>query len=445
VRWTKTISSTDDDHDGIPCYYLWSLHVSRLIMKPFDIAIVGGGLVGLTLVRALQPALDAGARLVVIDPAPKPSDTAPQSPSFDDRATALSAYSCMAFERLGLGDELGRCGSPIRWIEVSDKGHAGYQVMDSTDHPEGYFGRVIANASLGQMLWQACQSLSQVDWCFSSEVSTIETGQSHSNLILAHGESIQARHVILCDGGRSSLAQQLGIQYRTVDYQARAVVATARTEHPHRGRAYERFTDTGPIAMLPFGECSALVWTVPQRQEKRFQALTDIDRLALLNQRFGDRLGRITEVGVLNSYPLQLRTASELARHRLLVLGNAAATLHPVAGQGFNLAIRSIMRTAALLNRQLQQNEDPGAIGPLQALAAEIQADQNVTARFSDTLVRSFSHSRPWVQIGRSLGLNALDRHPLLGRGFALASMGLLQGAPLPKADTQLPSEGQPA
>ena len=411
-------------------------------MKPFDIAIVGGGLVGLTLVRALQPALDAGARLVVVDPAPTPTDQAPHSPSFDDRATALAAYSCLALRRLGLGEPLDRYASAIRWIEVSDKGHAGYQVMDAADHPEGAFGQVIGNAALGQILWQGVQSIPGVDWRFGTRVQNLVPGQSDSSLHLDNGDSLTARLVILCDGGRSPLTGQLGIGHEVRDYQARAVIATARTEQPHAGRAFERFTDTGPIAMLPFGDYSALVWTVPSRLEKRFQALTERERLALLNQRFGQRLGRITELGPLTGYPLQRRTATELVRHRLLVLGNAAATLHPVAGQGFNLALRSVMRTATLLNRQLIQGEDAGAIAPLRTLAASIQADQAITAGFSDTLVRSFGSERPWLQLGRTVGLNTLDRHPQLGRGFALASMGLLQGAPLPRHDLNLSTEG---
>lgn len=411
-------------------------------MKPFDIAIVGGGLVGLTLVRALQPALEAGARLAVIDPAPTPTNQAPQSPSFDDRATALAAYSCLTLRRLGLGESLDRCSSPIRWIEVSDKGHAGYQVMASADQPEGAFGQVIGNAALGQILWQGVQSLPGVDWRFGTQVQQIIPGQADSSLSLDSGDTLSARLIILCDGGRSPLTGQLGIEHDLRDYQARAVIATARTEQHHAGRAFERFTDTGPIAMLPFGDYSALVWTVPSRLEKRFQALNERDRLALLNQRFGQRLGRITELGPLTGYPLRRRTAKELVRHRLLVLGNAAATLHPVAGQGFNLALRSVMRTAALLNQQLTQGEDAGAIAPLHTLAAAIQTDQAVTASFSDTLVRSFGSERPWLQLGRTLGLNALDRHPRLGRSFALASMGLLQGAPLPHPHLNPAKEG---
>ncbi|WP_051207036.1 FAD-dependent monooxygenase [Saccharospirillum impatiens] len=412
------------------------------MMKPFDIAIVGGGLVGLTLVRALQPALTAGARLVVIDPAPKPTHQAPQSPSFDDRATALSAYSCLALSRLGLGEPVERYSSAIRWIEVSDRGHAGYQVMDAAHHSDGAFGRVIANAALGQILWQGVQSLPGADWYFGTRVQQIKPGQTNSTLKLDNGETLSARLIILCDGGRSPLTEQLGIGHTQRNYNARAVIATARTEQPHAGRAYERFTESGPIALLPFGDFSALVWTIPARLEKRFQALNENDRLTLLNQHFGQRLGRITELGPLTGYPLQRRTATELVRHRLLVLGNAAATLHPVAGQGFNLALRSVLRTATVLNQHLILGEDAGAIGPLHALAAAIQADQSVTAGFSDTLVRSFGSARPWLQLGRTLGLNALDRHPLLGRSFALASMGLLQGAPLPHPEPTLATDG---
>ena len=407
-------------------------------MEPFDIAIVGGGMVGLTLASALRPALNAGARLVLVDPAPQPTDSAPQSPSFDDRATALSSLTSTALDRLGLWSRLEPHASAINWIEVSDRGHAGYQVMDAEEFPGHSFGSVVANRNLGVVLWQGCQDLPSVKWRFDTSVERLEPDNEYQQLQLSSGETLRARQVFLCDGGRSPLARRLGIQYRQQDYQASARVTSVRTEEHHGGRAFERFTEDGPIALLPFGEYSALVWTVPDRLLSRIRAMSKTEQLGWLNERFGQRLGRITDISEPSSYPLILRQCREPVRHRLMVLGNSAATLHPVAGQGFNLAMRSVLRTAERMNATLLNAEDPGDYRGLRDLAAEIDRDQWLTATLSDGLVRTFANPQPWFQLGRNLGLNMLDRHPLLSKVFTLTSMGVLQGAPLPKGDAVL-------
>lgn len=401
-------------------------------MPRYDISIVGGGLVGLTLAIALEPALRAGARLTLIDPAPQPETTAPRSPSFDDRATALSAYSQSAYQRLGVWSLLESYASPIRWIEVSDRGHLGYHRMES-DQLGQDFGAVVANANLGLGLWQRARQLDGLDWRFGDSVTAVAPGQDAQSLTMASGESLDSRLVILCDGGRSALAAKVGLAARQTDYHGWARIATVRTSVAHNGRAYERFTEQGPIALLPFGDYSALVWTLADAQRRRLDALSATEQLAWLNQAFGQRLGRITDLGAAFDYPLLRRELTEPVRPRLLALGNAAATLHPVAGQGFNLAIRGLMRTADALNRALSAGEDPGAIALLQPLAEAIGRDQQVTAGFSDRLVRTFASANPLLRLGRNLGLNLLDRHPRLSRSFVLASMGLSQGAPLPE------------
>ncbi|WP_108126045.1 FAD-dependent monooxygenase [Saccharospirillum mangrovi] len=404
-------------------------------MPRYDIAIVGGGLVGLTLAIALEPALRAGARLTLIDPAPQPETSAPRSPSFDDRATALSAYTQSVYQRLGVWPLLEQYASPIRWIEVSDRGHLGYHQMDSADF-DGDFGAVVANANLGLGLWQRARELDGLDWRFGDSVSALKPGQDAQQLTLNSGADIDARLVILCDGGRSPLAAQLGLSARQTDYNGWARIATVRTETPHNGRAYERFTEAGPIALLPFGDYSALVWTLSDSRRRQLDALSHDAQLALLNESFGQRLGRITELGNAFDYPLVKRELLDPVRPRLLALGNAAATLHPVAGQGYNLAIRGLMRAAERLNQALLNQNDPGVSALLQPLAADIAGDQRLTATFSDSLVRTFASSNPLLQLGRNLGLNLLDRHPSLSRSFVLASMGLSQGAPLPEAQS---------
>ena len=410
-------------------------------MDTFDIAIVGGGMVGLSLALALKPSLEAGKRLVLIDPAPQPGDQTPHSPSFDDRATALADYSCRVLEHLGVWPLLSPHASPIEWIEVSDKGHLGYQALNSQALFNRSFGAVVSNANLGQALWQKARELPAVEWAFGESVERIESHKAQQHLILGGRKVLAARQVFLCDGGRSPLLQQLGIATQQRPYQARAIIASVRTEQPHQGRAYERFTDHGPIALLPFGDHCALVWTYPNRLHKRLIAMTPAQQLDWLNQHFGQRLGRITEISSTQSYPLNLVQAVTPIRHRLMAIGNSAATLHPVAGQGFNLAMRSLMRSAQYCNQCFAEGKEPGAFKGLQQLADTIAADQRQTAFFSDQLVRQFSSTNPLLAAARSLALGSLDRHPLAQKAFALASIGLLQNAPLSSAPLEaLPS-----
>lgn len=407
-------------------------------MDTFDIAIVGGGMVGLSLALALKPSLEAGKSLVVIDPAPQPTEQAPHSPSFDDRATALADYSCQALEHLGVWPALSAHASAIDWIEVSDRGHLGYQVLDSQRLFNRPFGAVVSNTNLGQALWQQARTLPEVEWCFGEPVDHIDSHSEHQRLTLNSSRTLAARQVFLCDGGRSPLLQKLGIPLQQQPYQAMARIATVRTEQPHQGRAYERFTHQGPIALLPFGNYCALVWTYPERLHKRINAMTPAQQLDWLNQHFGQRLGRLTEISPTQAYPLSLVQAVAPIRHRLMALGNSAATLHPVAGQGFNLAMRSLMRSARYCNQSFAEGKEPGEFKGLQALAQSIAADQRQTAFFSDQLVRHFSSTNPLVAAARTLALGSLDRHPMAQKAFALASMGLLQNAPLSSAPLEV-------
>ncbi|EAR08880.1 2-octaprenyl-6-methoxyphenyl hydroxylase [Reinekea sp. MED297] len=384
---------------------------------------------GLTLTALLQPALDRGLTTALIDPAPQPSSGAPGSPSFDDRATALSGQTLDVLQRLGLS-ELNSVVSDILEIEVSDHGHLGYHHMRAAEQQFDRYGAVIANRSLGSLLWQHTQAL-PVDWRFGQSVSKARPINDGIELTLADGHQIHAGLLVLCDGGRSSLTEQLGLQAQTVDFNAVARIATVETTLPHQGKAFERFTQQGPIALLPFGDFSALVWTAPKATQSTWPS-TPEDAIPLLEAQFGQRLGRVRRIGDWQQYPLIERTLSQPVGHHFIALGNTAATLHPVAGQGFNLALRGVQRFADLINRT--HDEGAGQLPSFQeltTLAETIQGDQDLTAGFSRQLISLFGSANPLLQIGRGLGLNSLDRHPSLSRLFALNSMGLLAAAPV--------------
>lgn len=396
-------------------------------MKHADLVIIGGGMTGLTLTAALRPSIEAGLSVSVIDPASAPIQAAPSSPSFDDRATALSQNTLDILTTLGIKN-IDEFVSDIVDIEVSDAGHGGYHYMASQDQDRQRFGSIIANRSLGSLLWQQCQNL-PVDFQFSQRVSAIKPMQDGHTVELSNGETLHSSLLILCDGGRSTLAQQLGFHRTHQPFNALARIATVKTEYAHQGRAFERFTPNGPIALLPFGHFSALVWTIPEPEANQYPS-TKTSALAWLNDHFGQRLGRITDISQWYEYPLEESRTVTIAGHHCLVLGNAAATLHPVAGQGFNLAIRGVTRSALQINdTYLSENTLP-TFAAFNQIAHDIIADQQTTMLASRSLIKLFGASNPIIQLGRNVGLNSLDRHPVFSQLFALAGMGYLSGAP---------------
>lgn len=397
-------------------------------MDRFELVIVGGGMVGLTTALALRPMLNLNCTICLIDPAPEPSLHPLESPSFDDRATALSRYSLGIFNTLGL-TSLPQHTSTINAIEVSDRGHAGYHHMAAQEQGFNEFGAVVANKTLGQLLWQEASKLN-IHYRFNQRVATITPTQQGHDLTLDSGEQLSGQYVLLCDGGRSGLHKQLGLQEKSHDFKARARIATVKTEQHHQGKAFERFTESGPIALLPFGEFSALVWTLPNKTYDAISALDDTAVKTWLNQKFGQRLGGISAISEWQEYPLIEKQLPITVSHGFIALGNAAATLHPVAGQGFNLAIRSIMRCAKLLNTQYQKAQDLPTFNQWQLLSNDIRDDQAKTVLFSKKLIQLFESTSMATQLGRGIGLSSLDRHPIISQSFALAGMGLIQNAP---------------
>jgi 2-octaprenyl-6-methoxyphenol hydroxylase len=397
-------------------------------MEQFDLAIIGGGMSGLTLLRALRKSIANGLRVTLIDPADQPLNAVVGSPSFDDRATALSEQTLRIFNALEMPG-IEQVSSDITDIEVSDRGHLGFHEMSASEMGFKRFGAVIANKALGTLLWQQVMNL-PISWRFNCEASKIRPVKNGQQIHLSDGEMLITTQVILCDGGRSDLARQLGLTPQEKQFKARARIATVTTQAPHYGKAFERFSPTGPIALLPFGRFSALVWTIPENDENLLN-ISPREAIDWLNKNLCNRLEGITQIGEWYEYPLIQKTLDTHCIHGLVATGNSAATLHPVAGQGFNLAIRSIVRLAALINRHYSEHSRLPAYRNFQQVCNEIIQDQKRTVGFSGELIRVFGSQSLWIQLGRNLGLNSLDRHPVLSKSFALGSMGLLESLPL--------------
>ncbi|MCQ4348811.1 2-octaprenyl-6-methoxyphenyl hydroxylase [Pseudomonas stutzeri] len=386
------------------------------------IAIVGGGLVGASLALALLRG-GVGARdwsISLIEPH-APGDGF--QPSYDARCSALSFGTRLIYEDLGLWPAIAERAEPITDIHVSERGRFGATRLAAEQEGVPALGYVVENAWLGHCLWQALHGEAGIDWRCPARVSAAQARAGGYRLTLDDGSPLDCELLVLADGGRSDLRRQLGIHVRRTPYGQTALIANVTPGEPHRGEAFERFTSDGPMALLPLADdrC-ALVWTRPDADAARLAALDERAFLAELQQAFGYRLGAFRKVGARHSYPLALLEAEEQVRRHLVVLGNAAHGLHPIAGQGYNLSLRDVMALAETL---LQDEAPLGDLAALQRYLAGQRLDQTLTVGFSDKVTRLFSHGRRGLGDVRHLGLLALDLLPPAKHWFARQAMGL--------------------
>ncbi|MBF3325966.1 2-octaprenyl-6-methoxyphenyl hydroxylase, partial [Pseudomonas aeruginosa] len=358
-------------------------------MSKVNLAIIGGGLVGASLALALQAgARERGWSIVLIEPF-APGNA--YQPSYDARSSALSYGSRQIYERLGLWPAIAERAEPILHIHVSDRGRFGATRLTAIEEGVPALGYVVENAWLGQCLWKALDP-EVVRWHCPAEVKTLEAREGGYRLTLDDETQLDCELAILADGGRSGLREQLGIAVEQTPYRQTALIANVSPSEAHLGQAFERFTPSGPMALLPLPDnrC-ALIWTRPGKDAERLRGLDDAAFLGELQAAFGYRLGAFRQVGARHCYPLHLVEAREQVRPHLVVLGNAAHSLHPIAGQGFNLSLRD---TLALVDALLHDDAPLGEFAVLQRYLDGQRLDQQMTVGFSDRVTRLFSNDR---------------------------------------------------
>ena len=397
----------------------------------FDIAIVGGGMVGASLACALG---GSGLNVAVIEAVPLPSAS---QPSYDERSTALAPTTRRILGALGLWPAVRPHAAPIREIRVSDRGRFGMSRMDADEEGLEALGYVVPNRCLGDVFAARLAELDNVTLMTPVTVEAVRQEEDRVCLDV-RGESeatITARLAVAADGARSRMREMIGVDSSERDYGQHAVVCNVTPARDPAGRAFERFTERGPLAVLPLdsGRC-AVVWTLPPEAAERVKSLSDEDFLRELQDCFGWRLGRFLRVGCRAVYPLTLLRSREFHRGRVVIVGNAAHTLHPVAGQGFNLALRDV----AELAERIFNAADPGDPDLLHAYAQARMSDYRRTVGFTDGLVRLFSHAAPGVTLARNLGLMGMELLPGVKRGLMRSAMGragrlsrLARGVPL--------------
>jgi 2-octaprenyl-6-methoxyphenol hydroxylase len=396
-------------------------------MSEVDLAIVGGGLVGASLAIALRP---TGLRVALVEGV---APDASLQPSFDDRTTALGNGTRRTFEALGLWQAIAPHAAPIRAIHVSDAGRFGFARLEAGAEGIEAFGYVVTNRALGAVLRAALADLPALDLRMPARVERVEIGAERVELHLAGAaDPLRARLVVAADGAHSLVRQSAGLPAAVEDYGQVAIVAHVAAARRSDGTAYERFTPTGPLAVLPLHDGHfGIVWTLEPADAERVMALPDADYLAELQQCFGWRVGRLLRVGRRNAYPLRLTRAGQVAGARSVLVGNAAQALHPVAGQGFNLGLRDVATLAELLaERAGKPGFDAGAPELLAAFAARRTADRDGVTRFTDGLVKLFGDGRPGVGAARDLGLLLFDLSPTAKAALSRLSWGFAGRTP---------------
>lgn len=373
----------------------------------FDVAIVGGGLVGASLAIALAR---SNKSVVLIESALPPAS----APAWDERTIAINAASRRIVEGLGLWSQLEPEAEPILSTHISERGRFGVARFTAEEAGEPALGYNVPLRAIGSILQQAMQSAGDIRLECPATVRGISAGPRWVELQIgdetpASRRKLEASLVVAADGAQSAVRLLLGIGAEQLDYQQVAIVGAVRPERSHRGVAYERFTPDGPIALLPRPQdrC-ALVWTVPTGMSHEILALDDVAFLSRLQDRFGHRLGKFLETGRRQGYPLRRVMSDALTAPRVIFAGNAAQTLHPVAAQGFNLGLRDAATVAELVAAAT----DPGATELLVEYTERRRQDREQVASFTDQLVRLFSNAVPGLRSARHLGLLALDLLP---------------------------------
>jgi 2-octaprenyl-6-methoxyphenol hydroxylase len=411
----------------------------------FDLVIVGGGLIGGSLACALA---DTGLRVAVIEAVA--ADAAVQ-PSYDERVIALSLGSRRILGAMGLWDGIAPEAEPILRVHIAERGGCGTARLDHAELGVEALGYVAGARAMGAAIRAALAAAPRVEWLCPARVTGQRLHADRVDLeVQCNGETrgLSTRLLVAADGGDSLIRRDQGIAVDERSYGQQAIITTVTPDRPRTGWAFERFTDTGPLALLPMtGGRYSVVWTCRDTETAALLGLSDAAFLARLQGRFGFRLGRLGQAAPRRAYPLKLLLTRETIRPRLVLIGNAAHTLHPVAGQGFNLGLRDVAALAEVLvpvdASAGERGFDPGASTVLDAYRVWRGHDQQHTAALTDTLARLFVN--PWLplRLGRNLGLLGLDLLPPARRTVARHFMGT--GGRAPRLARGLPLGRTPA
>ena len=397
-----------------------------------EVIIVGGGMVGLSLALMLAKANIAVKLLEAIKyPNYDDANLAPYHSSFDARNSALSRRSVQIYQELGLWHALQAHATPILEVHITEQGSFGKARLKAEQEKVESFGQVIENAWLGRVLLTEVRKQPLIELIDGVQVTSLTQDTDQALIEAIRGGkhlSLQAKLVIAADGRDSFCRKALGIGASEHDYDQVAIVTTVQTSKPHNHVGFERFSHLGPLALLPLpGEYRrSVVWPVKKGTEGEWLGdENDQHFLDALQETYGDRAGKFQKTGKRFSFPLSQVLAEKQAVGRVVLMGNAAHTIHPVAGQGFNLCMRDAYVLVRYLTEQLAQSDDIGQPSMLLAYEQARLTDQQRVIKFCDSVVRGFSNQNPILKFIRNTGLVAFDTIPGIKPLVANYAMGL--------------------
>ncbi|AMM28863.1 2-octaprenyl-6-methoxyphenyl hydroxylase [Acinetobacter pittii] len=397
-----------------------------------QVIIVGGGMVGLSLSLMLAKANIAVKLLEAVKyPNYDDQNVAPYHSSFDARNTALSRRSVQIYQKLGLWDALQQHATPILQVHITEQGSFGKARLIAEQEKVESFGQVIENAWLGRVLLTQVRQQPLIELIDSVQVTALTQDAEQVHIEAKRGDEVlklESKLLIAADGRDSFCRQAIGVGVDVHDYDQIAIVTTVQTSKPHDQVGFERFSALGPLALLPLpGEYRrSVVWPVKKGTEGEWLGEeNDQHFLDALQKTYGDRAGKFEKTGKRFSYPLSQVLAHKQAVGRVILMGNAAHTIHPVAGQGFNLCLRDADVLVRYLVNQLTTSDDIGNPGNLLAYEQARLSDQQRVIKFCDTVVRGFSNQNPLLKLIRNTGLIAFDVIPGVKPLVANYAMGL--------------------
>ncbi len=385
-----------------------------------DIAVVGAGIAGASAALGLAR---AGWRVALVD-AREPEPWSPrQAP--DLRVYALAQASAELFTQLGVWPELLRRGlHPYRRMRVWDAAGGGELGFDAADIARPELGWIAPQAPVQDALWEALAREPRVQRHCPERIEELESGADEVRLELGSGRRLRVRLLVAADGALSPTRERLGIASATHDYGQRAVVAYVGHAEAHADTCWQRFLPGGPLAFLPCADGrSSIVWTLPQAEAERVQALDDEAFLRDLERAFDVRLGALTSVSPRASFPLVRRIAERFVQGRIALLGDAARNVHPLAGQGLNLGLADVRVLLDALGEAMPAR-DPGAPAPLARYARSRRSDSSIAALAFEQINRLFSNDHPLPLLLRGPALGLVDRLVPLRRFFAAHAAG---------------------
>lgn len=406
-----------------------------------DVLIVGGGLVGASLACALD---GSGLDIALVESEPP---RAPMIPDSDARSLALAAASINALGALGVLRHLGTAPAPIRRIHVSRRGDFGSVLLRADEHGREAFGGVVPAPALGTALQKRVGELRGLYHVTGAKFVALREAEGLREAdVLRDGitTTLKARLVVGADGTNSFVREAVGIGASTHDYLQHLFAGSVRASRPSDGQAWERFTDDGPMALLPRASGNyGCICTVPAADAGRVAKLDDAGFLAQMQERFGWRAGRFTAAGRRSGHPLRQLVADRLVAPRAAVMGNAAQTLHPVGAQGFNLGLRDALTLAELAREARRCGGDVGSEALLDDYVRRRVDDREETLRFSDGLARLTSNPALPASVLRSLAMGAFGGMSGLRERLAGGAMGFRGHVPELARDASMRGGGR--